>query len=73
MRKQRERIGTKMATGILPADTRSTDPHPQEKSRTCTRARHGRQSVPAPAICGYALPAGMPVCPPDLEEGGKLA
>jgi hypothetical protein len=26
--------------------------------------------MPAPAIRGHALPAGMPVCPPDVEEGG---
>ena len=32
--------------------------------------RHGCHPVSTPAIRGHALPAGMPVCPPDLEEDG---
>lgn len=61
-----------MATGILPADTRGTDPHPREIFRT--RARHPpRAAVGARARYPRVCLARGPVCPPDLEEGGELA
>ena len=65
----------KMATGILPADTSVTNPHPRAKNHTRTRARYpprvasyARARYPRSCLArGYAR---VPARPPHLQEDG---
>jgi hypothetical protein len=60
----------KMAPGKMPADTGNACLRPRAKFHACARARHPPRT-PSYARTRYLraclVPAGTPVCPPDLE------